>query len=256
MLLNRFVREINGRGPQLWSVSVVFMGMMRTAAVVTAGMFMALACIWPSSVVASGRTVHVGCVPKYSRLIVADRQAQVFQASYPPGVDEYGDVYGCANGRSHRYHLGAVPTISSTGGSAVAHETLAGPVVAYEESKYGGYESDVRSEAWIFVRDLHTGRLLHKVPTGTAGEPGQVGVGYSTAIVVKRDGAVAWIVDNFGLNVGLPPETVPYFEVKSLDGSGLRTLAEGTDVDPSSLALAGSYLYWTQGDHASSALLH
>jgi hypothetical protein len=84
---------------------------------------------------------------------------------------------------------------------------------------------------------------------------GEAGVGYVTETVVKSDGAVAWIVDNFGLDVGLPPETVPYFEVKALDGAGLRTLAGGTDVHPSSLALAGSALYWTQGERAFSALL-
>ncbi|MGA7705606.1 MAG: hypothetical protein WB998_12005 [Solirubrobacteraceae bacterium] len=189
-------------------------------------------------------------------MIVADRQAEVFAASDPPGVDEYGDVYGCAAGRTHRYHLGGVPTISSTGGRSIKDEALNGPVVAYEESNYGGYESRL-SEQWIVVRDLRTGRLLHRVPTGVAEEAGPevAGVGFITGLVVKSDGAVAWIVDNFGLDVGLPPEAVPFYEVKSVDGSGLRTLAGGTDVDPSSLALAGSRLYWTQADKAFSTAL-
>jgi len=78
----------------------------------------------------------------------------------------------------------------------------------------------------VVVRDLRTGHLLHRVPTGISeNPPEEAGVGYVTETVVKSDGAVAWIVDNFGLDVGLPPETVPYFEVKALDGAGLRTLA-------------------------------
>ncbi|MGA9286235.1 MAG: hypothetical protein WBV85_12425 [Solirubrobacteraceae bacterium] len=176
----------------------------------------------------------------------------MLEASDPPGVDEYSDVYGCASGRGHRYHLGTVPEISSTGGGSITHETLGGSIVAYEENYYEGN----RSEQWVVVRDLRTGHLLHRVPTGISeNPPEEAGVGYVTETVVKSDGAVAWIVDNFGLDVGLPPETVPYFEVKALDGAGLRTLAGGTDVHPSSLALAGSALYWTQGERAFSALL-
>jgi hypothetical protein len=66
--------------------------------------------------------------------------------------------------------------------------------------------------------------------------------------VVKRDGSVAWIVET--------NQEEGRYQVHAVDKSGSRVLATGPDVDPTSLALAGSTLYWAQGDQPFSASLN
>ena len=65
---------------------------------------------------------------------------------------------------------------------------------------------------------------------------------------MKSDGAVAWIT----ATRYLPSE----FAVVVVDKTGTRTLAGGSDVAPSSLAVASNTLYWTQGGKPMSAPLH
>jgi hypothetical protein len=67
-------------------------------------------------------------------------------------------------------------------------------------------------------------------------------------IVVKNDGAVAWINDTV--------QEENRFEVHAFDATGERVLAVGSNIAPESLALAGSTLYWTQGGKPFSATLH
>jgi hypothetical protein len=66
---------------------------------------------------------------------------------------------------------------------------------------------------------------------------------------VKSDGSVAWIVDVYG------SENPVEYQVRALDRSGGRVLASGAGIAPTSLALAGSTLYWTQGGKPFSASL-
>jgi hypothetical protein len=111
--------------------------------------------------------------------------------------------------------------------------------------------------------------VLHRVPTGAPLEPAPyyVGVGNVVAIIVKSDGAVAWIADDYERSVA----GAEYFDVYAVDESGTRLLASGTNIDPSSLALSvggamgtasnpssasGSTLYWTQEGKAMSAPLN
>jgi hypothetical protein len=65
---------------------------------------------------------------------------------------------------------------------------------------------------------------------------------------VKPDGSVAWIEEH-----ELSPRS---YVVHVADRSGIRTLASGTDIDPKSLALAGSTVYWTQGARPASTALN
>jgi hypothetical protein len=109
------------------------------------------------------------------------------------------------------------------------------------------------------VRDLSNGKVVHTVPTGTPVHPApprveggltrsNVGIGPATAIVVKNDGAVAWIVST--------PKEDGYYQVHAVDKMGSRVLATGPEIEPHSLALAGSTLYWTQGGKPMSATLN
>lgn len=222
-----------------------------------------------ASAVATQHKAATKCRPGHSRPISANSQAQLYKATEPHAFPEYLGVYGCVYG--HRpVFLGPVPYASSGGAGGIAHETLAGSMVAYEEATIGGYESS-RAERWVVVRNLRTGRTLHRVPTGQplTPMPEYVGVGNIVSLVMKSDGSVAWIAEDYERS-GLPNGTEnPYFDVYTLDKSGTRLVAYGTSIDPSSLALSvggtnigtnpqsvvGSTLYWTQDGQSFSTTL-
>jgi hypothetical protein len=128
--------------------------------------------------------------------------------------------------------------------------TLTGTTLAYE--MYDTVEGDLPGEGSIseyaVVRDLTTGKFLHRVPTGTFQPPraGVIGAGAITTIVVKRDGAAAWITDT---------RQASRYEVHVVDRNGARTVVSSSDISPHSLALGGSTIYWTQAGVAHSAPL-
>jgi hypothetical protein len=198
-------------------------------------------------------------VPARSNLAVADTQAQVFktkQPSFSVTHRRLGEplVYrGCAYGSSRLVTLGEVAGRCSSSGCApsIRGLTLAGTIVAFEYSFGSEPENAEGQSEWIvMVRDLRTGRLLHRVATGTRSPPksGFVGVGPTTTIVVKSNGSVAWIVDT-GREQGR-------YEVHAADPSGSRLLAADSDIGPLSLALADSTLYWTLGGKPYSATVN
>src|SRR5581483_2147258 len=102
-------------------------------------------------------------------------------------------------------------------------------------------------EHWIVVRDLRSGYTRHRVPTGTTSPAGEIGSGEATKIVVKPDGAVAWIT-----------QTVPFpkAEVHIDDNAGYRLIATGPDIAPRFLTLTGSTIHWIQAGQPTSAILH
>ena len=219
------------------------------------------------------RKAPAKCTQVHARLITADGQAQVYEETEPEAFPEYLGAWGCVYGRHRPYFLGPLPYGSASGAGGVRDETLAGSVVAYADTSIGGSQSG-RAEWRVVVRDLRTGRVLHKVSTGAPlkPRPGYVGVGNVVSIVVKSDGAVAWIADDYERSrpFGASGPEVPYFDVYAVDKSGTRLLAAGTEIDPSSLALSvggsnigqgsrtapGSTLYWTQGGKSESAILN
>jgi hypothetical protein len=193
-------------------------------------------------------------LPAHARVLLADAQAQVFESpeSGLTGPYKPREINACAYGHRHVYVLGEpLGPGDPQGNEGVTSETLAGAIVAYEFSSTPPSCCEVGrgGEAVVVVRDLRSGRVLHKVPTGTPSAPRAAGIGLGPALslVVKSDGAVAWIV-SAGFRNG-------YYQVHALDGSGSRTLATGRSIDPRARALAGSTLYWTQeGKPFSSAL--
>lgn len=228
------------------------MGMRRQISVAAISMLAVLLALTSVSAARTGRKTPARCSPNHAHIIAADAKAEVFEAPEPPGPPEYLGVWGCVYG--HRaYFLGPLPYSSSGGGGGLEHEGLAGPIVAYEESVTSGRAGTAGMGEWhVVVRDLNNDRLLHRVPTGipTPQNPLLVGAGFTSAIVVKTDGAVAWIVE-YPVEGG-----ATNYEVHALNETGApRLLASATNIGPTSLALAGSNLYWSQGGQAASALL-
>jgi hypothetical protein len=185
------------------------------------------------------------CNLEQAQLIAADRQAQVYEVTGSPFY------LGCAYGHRGAYPLGAGPKCGGGGPCRGTREwTMAGTMVAYERylnSAGTGTARDV-----VIVRNLDGGRIVHKLASGTpkpANAPFHaVGAGPVVGLVVKPDGAVAWIDE--------APRTSGEYEVHAVDATGSRILASGKDIDPASLALSGSALYWTQNGQPASAVLH
>lgn len=212
----------------------------------------ALTLLVASPVYAAGRHHKPGkCMPVHSGLIAADAQAQVYVR---PVGGEAEVFFACAYGSRHTYNLGTgPPNISSQGGSRNVHFTLGGAMLAYESSWFTSYPAPgaIECEADVVVRDLRSGQILHNAPTGTSSPP-SLCFGPVITLIVKSDGAVAWIVKD---EEGHHPEPAPY-EVHAVDKTGNRLLASGSEIEPYSLALGGSTLYWLQGGKPMSTTLN
>jgi hypothetical protein len=206
----------------------------------------------------AARTRHAAappCPPTKSHVLLADKEAELYTVKerLPHFPEPEPVVRGCARGQKRSYLLGEAEEHGSSygggGSSGVRLEVLAGTVVAYAEAAVYGSGKEEAPRYFMVVRDLSTGRVLHKVITGRFVEPGPTpfGIGSDTAIVVKSDGAVAWIVET-----GVPAA----YRVYAIDKTGSRLLASSAEIVPYSLALAGSTVYWTQGSQPFSASLN
>jgi hypothetical protein len=220
----------------------------------------------PASAATRSRKAISTCPPAGAHVLLADAQAAIYTIHerliipFVGGEHEVQKVIAtrsCVDGRKNSYKLGEeyIPT-PTEGGGGVERLALGGSVVAYEEffsegNRYSEGRDEEYVEEWhVVVRDLRTGRVLHRVATGSRerDHPKLVGDGSATAIVVKVDGAVAWITDTV--------QNENRYQVHALDKTGERTLAVGSNIDPHSLALAGSTLYWTQDGKSFSAPLN
>lgn len=183
------------------------------------------------------------CPPRHARRIVGNHEALIYEGENREGEDE---VFGCAKGAARPYRLGRRIEAGSQGGGGISGELLVGAVMAYEESEWTEGPAG-RSKYVLIVRNLRDGRMLHKVPTGPSTEAGVVGKGPATAMVLKRDGAIAWING---------AESLPLHEVIAVDRTGSRTLATGTGINTHSLRLRANVLTWRQNGRQRTATLN
>jgi hypothetical protein len=183
---------------------------------------------------------------RHSRLIAANSEAEVYEKL--PGI-----LYGCAyGGRPHE--IGPVPGAygdSPDVSAEVRGLVLAGAMAAYEKHS-STREPSSRTE--VTVLDLRTGQRVHNAPSGTLvpSNPYEVGSGRVTALVVKSDGSVAWIAEDYA---GTFPTGSRFYQVHELGASGESILASDAGIVPESLALAGNTLYWTEEGKPMSATL-
>jgi hypothetical protein len=222
---------------------------------VAIGATVVLCSLWVGGVagaVGLGRAAGLSCPQRRGQVhvLTADRQAVVYEAVNYESSEQLYEVLACAHGARRRYVLGARGGASSDGGAGLDRFRLAGPVVAYEEYAFNAPEAPVETATnVIFVRNLRTGRVLHRLPTGPSTPPNEIGDGPVLGLVVKSDGAVAWIT-------GGTVEGVKMSVIHAVDRSGNRVVASGTGIDRDSLRLRGSTLSWTQnGTLASTSLM-
>jgi hypothetical protein len=234
---------------QLLSVPVVLGVVSRIAKWAVAPMLLALLGILGVGQASAQHNAVPVCGASDRHFVVArDDQAMVYRTR-EPDLEFYG-YWGCVYGSKRSVRLG----IELISGSAVAsfgvgHVTLAGTTAAYELTQSHGMGEYLRSQWYVAVANLRTGRILRKVPTGVTSPLNRsfVGDGPVTAIQVKSDGSVAWILDTV--------QTANRYQIHALDMTGERVLAIGSDIAPDSLALAGNTLYWTQRSTPMSATL-
>lgn len=175
------------------------------------------------------------CGPPAARTLAASRLARVYVSA--------GSVYGCAYASRRSYRLGAA--------SGAIREARVGPVaVAGHDAAYAlsSFGIDTGSSN-VVVRDLASGRVLHDVEAIHRLLP----EAYQAvdAIVVKPDGAVAWISEiNSVIRRGAGG-----LGVLRIDARGQRVLDTGPAIHPKSLRLRGSTLTWRDGARTRSATL-
>jgi hypothetical protein len=212
----------------------------------------------PSSAYASTQARNRGCPPARSHVVLSTKRAFVYKATeYTTESEEtvgggheryrvpFTAIRGCAAGHRRTYELGT-PEVgygsTSSSFAGIKRFALGGTMVAYEESLGGCQLDQTQCEAkwFVVVRNLVTGSVVHRVPTGTAQppDPSFVGAGEALQIVVKSDGSVAWIA--------LQEE-----QLHVLDREGSRVLASG--VEPGSLKIEAAQLSWRVEGKLASA---
>lgn len=175
-------------------------------------------------------------------VLAADARSVVYRAPFSVEMGlRY--VFGCSVGARRVYRLGRINEGSAAGSVGTGPIALAGPIVAYAVSEF----TETLSRSEIVVRDLANGEVIYRTPNGSPAKAGDVGLGETTAIVVKRDGSVAWITR--------ASRELGSIEVRSEDAAGDHLLAASPEIEPDSLALAGGTVYWTQGGKPMSAVL-
>jgi hypothetical protein len=171
------------------------------------------------------------CHHKHEHVLEANARSVVYEKE--------SVVYGCAFGQTRDYELGENAQ-SSSGGLELDVRALEGVIVAYEEVHVSRtFEPQAATPesrtSTLDIRSLRNGRRLFEAEGG------------ALALVLKRDGAAAWITEHGG-------ERGTY-RLHARDRTGMRLLAEGTDIEPRSLRLNGNTLHWTQGGRSLSAEL-
>jgi hypothetical protein len=196
----------------------------------------ALTACGSSSGMSSGSSSSPSCAPAHATALAADGRASVYVSS--------GHVYGCANSTHRRYLLGASARSIREGRAGPV--VLAGVDVAYGLSRFGVDTGSTQ----VMVRRLTDGKLLHGAPA-TSSVAGPESYQSVSALVLKPDGAVAWIGQSN--SIGGRGHGV---EVHRFDTRGQSVLDRGSGIGPSSLRLRGSVLSWTNSGRRRSATLN
>jgi hypothetical protein len=176
----------------------------------------------------------IPCRPAHgTRTIAHSRNARLFE-DFANGND-----YACLYSNGHPRFL------STTEHYEYPLVRFAGPYVAFEPT-IEAVPGDVG------VMNMSTGRRHDYA----AARPIENGICAEVdSLVLKPDGAVAWIGTNFLSPLCTHPPG-PAIEVRAHDRRGLRVLDSAVTIAPRSLRLAGSLLRWKHGGLVRTATLH
>lgn len=177
------------------------------------------AIVLPLVVAAVAGSGHA-CSAPGAKTTLATASARVFRV---PG----GRTYACLYRVGRRVSLGTSYVGSGPSVDKLERVRLAGPYVGYVRF---GYDHTLTTSR-IAVRDLRTGRVVRRTGPLTS---------RVTDLELSATGAAAWIADGEVWRSGAP---------------GPVRLDAGPDIDPTSLAVAGSTVYWTRGGGSYSASL-
>jgi hypothetical protein len=112
---------------------------------------------------------------------------------------------------------------------------------------YTDYENEDAAGLSVTVVDLRSGtRRVH------IESPGEFTVPRVLALVLRTNGAAAWVYDQASISTG---EGERRREVHAAGTGAIRTLDAGPGIDPASLALDGSRLSWTNDGAGRSATI-
>lgn len=203
----------------------------------------ALAACGSSSAAASSTTTEAppaqpaSCGPAGAQTLATSQLARVYS------VGE--EVYGCAIGTHRSYWLGA--------GARTFHQSRVGPVaVAGKDAAYGLASFGVDTiSSQVVVRNLADGERLQKTSASTIA----LAESFESvdSIVVRADGAVAWISQSSSIVGG---HTSPTFQVWRIDPRGQSLLESGAAIGGRSLQRSGSQVSWRSGSTRRTATLH
>jgi hypothetical protein len=146
--------------------------------------------------------------------------------------------FGCVKPRGHVYPMpNPFCPVLSPCALVVAGPTLAGTYVGYEVESVG---VDTGPAFGMVLWNVATGRYAYTPPFDEQLDPDS-----STVVKVAANGhgALAWSAQGYAQVPAPSPRIV---EICVLDSRGGVTVASGTDIDPSSLAVSGSQVYWSQ----------
>jgi hypothetical protein len=179
----------------------------------------------------AGTPTRSVCAPKAGGAVAADRYGQL----WVQGADQT-EMWGCLYG--HHPH----DFYRFLGGSGWA---FMNPLVSGKVAAFGAAQSSSDGPNYddVVVVNLATGQRMKRLADGY----GLGGDGQLESMVLKPDGAVAWIAPTGYMD--------SINQVYVDDATGYRMLASGMSIAGGSLALAGSTIYWLQGGVAQSATL-
>jgi len=189
----------------------------------------------PSTSTASHQSSAVVCGLRGAPTLTATRLARVYE--------HRGAVYGCAMSGGRSYLLGGSRNCIAT--PLVQAVALAGQLAAYGVERCG---VDTGS-AQVIVRRLSDGQQLRESSaiTGQVGPESHQSV---DSVVLRADGAVAWIVQADSI-IRHSSEV----EVNRADRRGEAQLDSGPEIAPRSLRLRGSTVTWAHSGSVRSATL-
>ncbi len=167
------------------------------------------------------------CGPASAKTLAASHTARVYGSGHW--------VYGCAAPGGRTYRLGQGPT-------CIGAPRIAPVVVTRTLAGYGSERCGVDTgSAEVVVRRLTDGKALTRLPATTTAV-GAESYQSVAALVLKGDGAVAWIAVNrsiIGNRVAI--------EVRKHDATGSALLDSGAGIRTASLQRHGSQLTWRHG---------